>query len=92
MGRDISHLNFNLKHHDKWTFVLKLISFATNSHLFSLEVVQKCKHCQPCVLWQNSNEGLIKFFVRDTGSLLASGLFGIIHESLLILSINTINF
>ena len=31
----ISHLNFNLKHHDKCKFALKLISLATISNLFS---------------------------------------------------------
>ena len=46
----ISHLNFNLKHHDNCRSVLKLISLATTSNLFSSEVVQKCQYCQLCVL------------------------------------------
>ena len=50
----ISYLNFNLKYHDKYTFVVKLISLANTCNLFSLEVVQKCQHCQLCVLRENS--------------------------------------
>ena len=41
-----SHLNFDSKHHDKCKFTLKLISLTIVSNLFSLEVVQKCQHCQ----------------------------------------------
>ena len=54
----ISHLNFNSKHHDKCKFELQLISLATTSNLFLLEIVHKCQHCQLCVLWENlvSNE------------------------------------
>ena len=36
----ISYLNFNLKLHNKCTVVVKLISLANTSNVFSLEVVQ----------------------------------------------------
>ena len=42
----ISRLIFNSKHHDKCQFGLKLISLVATSNLFSLEVVQKCQHCE----------------------------------------------
>ena len=51
----ISYLNFNSKNYDKCRFVVELISLVNTSYLFSLEVVQKCQHCQLCVLWENSN-------------------------------------
>ena len=40
MGIVINHLNFNLKHHDKYKFALTFIPLATTSNLFSLEVVE----------------------------------------------------
>ena len=46
MGTDISHLNFNSKHYDKCKFALKVIPLVTTSNLLSLEVVQKCQHCE----------------------------------------------
>ena len=46
MDTDISHLILNLKHRVKCKFALKLIILATTSDLFSLQVVQKCQHCQ----------------------------------------------
>ena len=49
-----SHLNFNSKHLDKCKFALKLIPIITVSNLFSVEVAQKCQHCQLCVLWENA--------------------------------------
>ena len=51
----ISYLNFNSKNYDKCRFVVELISLVNTFYLFSLEVVQKCQHCQLCVLWENSN-------------------------------------
>ena len=51
----VSHLNFNLKHHDKCKFVVELIRWCEGSNLFPLEVVQKCQHCQLCVLRKNSS-------------------------------------
>ena len=54
MGTVISHITFNLKHNDKCKFALTFISLATTSNLFSVEVVQKCQHCQFCVLRENS--------------------------------------
>ena len=52
----INHPNFNLRYHDKCEVALKFISLVTTSNLFSLETVQKCQHCQVCVLWENSSE------------------------------------
>ena len=45
----INHLYFDLKHHYKCEFTLKLILLVITSNLFSLEIVQKCQHCQLCV-------------------------------------------
>ena len=50
MDREISHFDFNSEYHDKCKSALKLIKILTVSNLFSLEVVQKCQHCQLCVL------------------------------------------
>ena len=50
----INYLYFNLKHHDKCKFTFKLILLIITSNLFSLEVVQKCQHCQLYVLRENS--------------------------------------
>ena len=47
---EINPFNFNSKHYDKCQFSLKLIGLLTASNLFPLEVVQKCQHCQLCVL------------------------------------------
>ena len=41
MDSAITYPNFNSKHHDKCTFVIKLITLISTSNLFSLEVVQK---------------------------------------------------
>ena len=54
LDREINHFNFNSKHYEKCKFALKLIEFLTVSNLFKLEVVQKCQHCQLCVLQKNS--------------------------------------
>ena len=49
--RGINHFNFNLKHHDKCQFVLKLIWLLIVCNLFPLEVVQKLQCCQLlCIL------------------------------------------
>ena len=52
---EIHHINYNSKHHGKCKFAFKLIRFLNVSNLFTLEVVQKCQHCQLCVLWENSH-------------------------------------
>ena len=52
--RQIHHINYNSKHHGKCKFGFKCIRFLTVSNLFTLEVVQKCQHCQLCVLQENS--------------------------------------
>ena len=49
------------------TFVVKLISLANTSNLFSLKVVQKCQHWQLCVLRENLNS-LLR--LHETTSLL----------------------
>ena len=49
---DISDFTFNSKHCNK--FALKLISLLTVSNLFPLDFVQKCQHCQLCMLRENS--------------------------------------
>ena len=51
----VNHLTFNLKHHDKCKFAVKWTPLVTTSNIFPLEVVQKCQHCQLCVLRKNSN-------------------------------------
>ena len=51
----ISYFKFNSKHHDKYTFVVKLTSLANTSKLCTLEVVQKYQHSQLCLLRENSN-------------------------------------
>ena len=53
--RQIHHINYNSKHHGKCKFHFKCIRFLTVSNLFTLEVVQKCQHCQLCVLQENSD-------------------------------------
>ena len=66
------YFNFNSKYHDKCIFVVKLISLANTSNLFPLEVVQKCQHCQLCVLRENSNTWIfqivfhISFLAKNT--------------------------
>ena len=50
----ISHINFISKQYDKCKFVLELVLLGTIVNLFLLEVVQRCQHCQPCVIWENS--------------------------------------
>ena len=54
LDREINPFNFNSKHYDKCKFSLKLIRLLTVSNLFPLLVVQKCQHCQLCVLRENS--------------------------------------
>ena len=65
MDVEISHFSYNSKHHDKCTFVLKLIRLSTVSNLFPLKVVQ----CQLCELretgkldWDLHVTKRIKFF------------------------------
>ena len=54
MDNVISHFSFNKKHNDKCKFALNFLPLVTTSNLFSLEVVQKCQHCQLFVLRENS--------------------------------------
>ena len=56
LDKEINHFSFNSKHYKKCKFTLKLIGLLTVSNLFPLEVVQKCQHCQLCLLRDNSNE------------------------------------
>ena len=51
-----NYLNFNLRHHDRCQVPLKFIPLVITSNLLSLEIVQKCQHCQLCVLQENSIE------------------------------------
>ena len=40
-------------------FILEnLIQLLSVSILLSSEAVQKCQHCQLCVIWENSNDSL----------------------------------
>ena len=55
MDSGIDHFNYDSKHYDKYKFTLKLIIILTVSNLFPLEDVQKCQHCQLCVLRKNSH-------------------------------------
>ena len=52
LDRDLSHFSFYSRYHDKCKFALKQIKLLPVSHLFSLEVVQKCQRCQLCVFEQ----------------------------------------
>ena len=49
----VCHIYFYSKCHVKSKFTSKFIQLATN--LFPLEVLQKCQHCQLCVLREKSN-------------------------------------
>ena len=48
------------KHYEKYKFALELIGLLTVSNLFPLKVVQKCQHCQLCVLWDNTSSKSFK--------------------------------
>ena len=61
-ARKIHHINKNSQHHGKCKFAFKLIRFLTVSNLFTLEIVQKCQHCQLCVLWENSK---VYFYIEE---------------------------
>ena len=54
LDRENNPLKFNSKHYDKCNFSLKHIGFLTVSNLFPLEVVQKCRKYQLCVLRKNA--------------------------------------
>ena len=54
LDKEINHFKFNSMHYEECKFGLKLIGLLTVSNLFPLEVVQKCRHCQLCVLRENS--------------------------------------
>ena len=46
----VSYTYPDSKYHVKGKFTLAFIQLATITNLFPLEVVQKCQHCQLCVL------------------------------------------
>ena len=64
-----SYLHLNSQHHEKCKCALKFILLATTSNLISLEVLQKCQHCQFCVLqvcpW--CGVGLLRLFFLCCG-------------------------
>ena len=53
--REISHFNYNSKHFDQCKIALKQIGLKLVFNLFSLELDQKCQHCQLCVLGENTD-------------------------------------
>ena len=53
----------------KCKFALRLIPLSATSNLFSLEVVQKCLHCQLYALWENSIVRVSGFKVDELRSL-----------------------
>ena len=55
MDTEISHFNYNSKYYDKCKSASKLIRLLSDDNLFWL-VVQKCQHCQLCILWENFTE------------------------------------
>ena len=61
----IGNLNLNSKYHDKSKLAVNQIALVTASNLFSLEVIQKCQHCQLRVIQESSNKGQVKFEYSD---------------------------
>ena len=53
----ISDFNFNSMHPDNLKSALKFIQLVTIPNLFPFKDVQKCQHCQLCVLRENSITG-----------------------------------
>ena len=58
----VIHVYFDSKYDVKCKFASTFIQLVTIINLFLFEVVQKCQHCQLCVLRENSNRKLIKSF------------------------------
>ena len=51
-----NYINFKSVHCDKYKSAKILIQLETVSNVFTLEVVQKCQHCQLCVLREHSKD------------------------------------
>ena len=56
----ISYTYPDSRYHVKCKFASEFILLITITNLFPFKVVQKCQHCQLCVLRENSNVHIIK--------------------------------
>ena len=79
-----SYMNFKSIHHDRYEFTKRLMQLVGASNLFALEVVQKCQHCQLCVLqfyviYQNTHN-LLPPIIK--GSYLQTDWFKNVHKIL----------
>ena len=61
---------------------LKKIEVTDNNihQIFKVKAIQKCQHCQLCVLWENSSESVDEFKLREATFCFRIFLLKIIHR------------